>query len=511
MRAMSDPDGDGAGSPPRDRPDGAAPDEPSPRATLLGFAVPPPPATAATSAPEPPAALAALPSAASPAPTSPSPASAVPTAASGSHLAPVSYPPSGPHPAPASSLPSGPHPAPATPDPSASASGFSLGDVVGDVIDKVPVKPLWAHFKQAAKRAFRLRIDPSEVLPQERETLLAASPPISDPNLQAFLAWRRSVLFLVVVCLVPLTVIGLYEAIAFHDYAWEIQLVKVAPAVAEAIFLAICWSQTRRWASWRRQRRILFYGWALFMFTPFVAFAVPLREVFENIARETSTKEAWLAMGVSGAYKKTLQPFVFAMLAMLQLAPKVISLMPGLIRSSLVIKLLFPGSSTPGWLIAAAAPLYALFVYAILVVPYQFTGDGWFMVGILCVVLGQAALAWTGFQLARPLSEADALAAIKRVRMYYLMLMIMAAAFIVIALGGLTKLLDLRWTSVVTTVLKFETNVLILTMIGADLVITNLDKARVYTAGRDDIEEQAEAKIAAFVGLGGSSPEPPPR
>jgi hypothetical protein len=456
MRAMSASDGDGAGSPPPDRP------------------------------------------------TSPPPA----TAASGSHLAPVAYPPSGPHAAP--SAPSTP-PAPPAPDPSASASGFSLGDVVSDVIDKVPVKPLWAAFKQAARRAFRLRIEPSEVLPQEREALLQASPPITDPNLQAFLAWRRSVLFLVVCCLVPLTVIGLYDAIAFRDFAWRIQMVKVAPAVAEAIFLSICWSQVRQWASWRRQRRILFYGWLLFMFTPFVAFILPLRQVFEDIARELSTKEAWVAMGVSGGYKKAVQPFVFAMLAMLQLAPKVISLMPGLIRSSLVIKLLFPGSSTPGWLIAVAAPMYALFVYVILVVPYQFTGDTWFMAGILGVVAGQVLLARAGFALARPLPEEEALAAIKRVRTIYLVVMIGSAVCIVTALGGLTRLLNLRWTSVATTVLKFETNVLILTMIGADLVITNLDKARAYSAGRDHIEDQAEAKIAAFVGLSAppSSSSPP--
>ena len=71
--------------------------------------------------------------------------------------------------------------------------------------------------------------------------------------------------------------------------------------------------------------------------------------------------------------------------------------------------------------------------------------------------------------------------------------MILSALCIITALGGLTRLLHLRWTDVVTTVLKFETNVLILTMIGADLVVTNLDKARVYAAGRDHLEDSADA------------------
>jgi hypothetical protein len=58
-------------------------------------------------------------------------------------------------------------------------------------------------------------------------------------------------------------------------------------------------------------------------------------------------------------------------------------------------------------------------------------------------------------------------------------------------------------------VLKFESNVLMLTMIGADLVVTNLDRARSYTAGADHVEEAAEQKIAAFVGLD-APPKPPP-
>jgi hypothetical protein len=68
----------------------------------------------------------------------------------------------------------------------------------------------------------------------------------------------------------------------------------------------------------------------------------------------------------------------------------------------------------------------------------------------------------------------------------------------------------LKWADVVTAVLKFETNVLILTMIGADLVITNLDKARAATAGKSHVEEQAEVKIAAFVSLDAPATPPPP-
>lgn len=417
---------------------------------------------------------------------------------------------SGPQPAASGPAASGPQPAakPGTsgPQPRAKSDG---GFSISDVIDQVPVKPFLERLKLSARRAFRLRIEPSEVLPSERETLLKATPPIVEPQLQAFLAWRRSVLFLVAVFLVPLTIIGLGDALRLGDVAWQVRMVKFAPAIAEGVFMGICWNQLRRWHEWRKQRRVLFIGWLIFLVTPFIVFVYPLRYIFEEVAKEMSTKEAWATMGIAGipALKKAVQPFVFAMLAMLQLAPKVISLMPGLIRSSMVIKLLFPGSSAPGWLIATAAPLYALFVYVILIVPYQFTGSGWFMAGIVGVIFGQGMLCYTGFGLARPLEDADALIAIKRARKIYLFVMITSAVCIITALGGLAKLLHLRWTDVVTTILKFETNVLIITMVGADLVVTNLDRARKYGHGRDHIEELAEARIAAFVSLGGGSSE----
>jgi hypothetical protein len=372
-----------------------------------------------------------------------------------------------------------------------------------DDFAKVPGKFV-AFLKISAKRAFRLRIDPSEVLPIEREELEAATPPIVDANLQAFLAWRRSVLFLVATSLVFLTLLGLINGMAV-SMPGPVRFVKLTPAIAEGVFAYICWWQLRHWAHWRSQRRKLMIGWVLFMATPFVVMIYPLRTVFDNSHVNASDL---VALGFDGVYNRTVLPFQMSMLAMLQLAPKAISLMPGLVRASLVIKLLFPGSPAPGWLMVVAAPLYALLAYVILIVPYQFTGSGWFVAGIIGIVAGQFLLARAGFALAQPLTEAEAVAAIKKVRKLYVSIMVGSAILIVIALGSLVSMLKLHAFDVITAILKFETNILILTMIGADVVITNLDRARAKNAGRDHHEEQAELKIAAFVSL--DAPHVPP-
>jgi len=296
----------------------------------------------------------------------------------------------------------------------------------------------------SSKRAFRLRIEPTEVTAKEREALLASNPPIADENLQAFLAWRRSVLFLVATILTLLAGIGLIDSLAGYKVPMSIRFVKIVPTLAETLFCAICWLALRQWTQWRKQRRWLFIGWLLFMLSPFIVFMYPLRAAVEGIPKAL-TLDQMRELGYFGVYNKVIAPFVFAMIAMLQLAPKVISLMPGLIRSSMVIKLLFPGSSAPGWLIVMAAPLYGLIAYAILVIPYQFTGEPWFMVGIVGIIIAQGLVARSGFQLAKPLTQDEALRHIKRVRKFYLAVLLASAVCILGGLGLLVKLLHMKF------------------------------------------------------------------
>ncbi len=366
-----------------------------------------------------------------------------------------------------------------------------------------------AFLKLSAKRAFRIRIEPDEVLPDERAKLAAENPPIVDPNLQAFLAWRRSVLFLVATFLTILSIMGLVESLGGYKVASSVRFVKLFPTLAECAFCIICWLQLRNWTNWRKQRKWLLLGWLLFMLTPFLVFMYPLKLAVMDASRAL-TIEQMRELGYSGVYNRVVAPFAFSFIALFQLAPKVISLMPGLIRSSMVIKLLFPGASAPGWLIVMCAPIYGLIAYALLIIPYQFTASGWFIFGVLLLMIGQVLIMRSGFALARPLSQEEALYHIKRVRKFYLILLITAAVSILVGLGILVDLLHMRWTTVVTTVLKFETNVMILTTIGTDLVVTNLDRARGYTEGKEHIEDETEIKIAAFVGLNAPPTPPPP-
>jgi hypothetical protein len=348
-------------------------------------------------------------------------------------------------------------------------------------------------FEMSVRRAFRLRIEPDEVLPSEVAACELAQPPITDKNLVAFLAWRRSVLFVVVAMLVPLSVMRLVDAMR-GEMPGALRMVGVLPALAEAFFCGWCIYQLRFWTQWRQQRRAIFLGWLVFMATPFVVFLYPLSSAFPG------SDEPGASLGIG---------LVVGMVAMLSLAPKAISLMPGLVRAALVSKMLFPGSAGPGWLIVLAAPIYALFAFTILVVPYQITGSGWFVIGMAGLIVAQFVLAKAGFTLAQPVNEATAIAQVRRVRSTYLIAVIASGVCLTIAIGSLLKTFELSYLTVITMVLSFEANVLILTMIGTDTVITNLDRARTLTTGTARDVEETNLKLASFVG-GSEPPAPPP-
>src|SRR3954471_17509127 len=86
----------------------------------------------------------------------------------------------------------------------------SLPELAAAVIKprtSAPAETISGHFLIVSlKRAFRLHILNEDVLPQERSHLETEAGHITDPDQQAFLAWRRSVLLMVAVMLIPLTV-----------------------------------------------------------------------------------------------------------------------------------------------------------------------------------------------------------------------------------------------------------------------------------------------------------------
>jgi hypothetical protein len=355
------------------------------------------------------------------------------------------------------------------------------------------------------RRAYRLQIHTHEVLPSERAELESQARHIRDPDQQAFLAWRRSLLLMVAIMFVPLTVFRFIECFDGPPLPPIARAFVLLPAIAEGVFCIVMFDQLKNWTQWKRQRRVMFVAWALYFVAPFLVYAYPFRSAFDN-----SVYAAIAAAQIGGvkldATAKTIHLVVglaFGVQALLALGPKVISLMPGLIRASIVTKLLFPGTTAPGWLMMLAAPFYALFAYIIVLLPYQMTGSWHFVVGNVGILGAQVFIASAGRKLTVPLTEAESHARIHRSWLMYIGMLVVSAGFMMYGLYDFISQLHFGVVRIITGVLAVVSNVLLDTMIGTDAIVSAMShfrKNREVDPVREQLQRDAEVKLDVFCG-----------
>lgn len=365
------------------------------------------------------------------------------------------------------------------------------------------VETLSRHFLGISlRRAFRLQIQTDEVLPSERAHLESQAKHITDPDHQAFLAWRRSVLLLVAIMFVPLTVFRFIETFDGAHVAPVARAFTLLPAFAEAAFCVVAFDQLRNWAQWRRQRRIMFVAWALYFVAPFLVYLYPFRSAYDSVYTALAAAElGTFRIGVNRQNAHMAVGLVVGVQALLALGPKVISLMPGLIRASIVTKLLFPGTTAPGWLMMLAAPFYALFAYIIVVLPYQVTGSWQFVVGNTGILLAQVFIGVSGRRLTVPLTTQESHDRIHKSWLAYIGILVVSAVFVVYGLYEFVHALHLGAVRVVTGVLAFAANVLLDTLIGTDAIVSAMAYFRrrgEVDPARERLLDEAATKLDVF-------------
>lgn len=344
------------------------------------------------------------------------------------------------------------------------------------------------------RRAFRLRIDANEVLDDERTALLQCRPPITDETQQAFLAWRRSVLFMAALIMVP---VALLHAITNHDgmpEGWK--TINAIAVLVEAGFTIFLWIQVPRWTKWKRQSRALSWAWLIYFVTPFLVYLYPIASSMDLSAvgnDEQARKMARMFLGMSiGAS------------ALFSLAPKIISLLQGMIRAAIATKTLFPGAAAPGWLMVIAAPLYMIIFYVFVLLPYHFTVSGLVIVGMILIIAAKGTLVRAGLRLTRPMRDEEARSTTARAQTLWMIMLVAGALFII---GGLWELVSASsGMTLVSFALNMSSNVLLLTLISTDGLIAGLDRSRGTSAEERTLAEEVQGQLAAFTGAGTEDP-----
>jgi len=394
------------------------------------------------------------------------------------------------------------HPDPSAPPQRAGEQGMAMIAPV----TKAPAETLSrSFFWLSLRRAFRLDIKTDEVLPTERAVLDAEAGHIRNPEHQAFLAWRRSVLLLVAIMFVPLTVSRVIETFDGPEIPHVGRAFQLLPAIAEGLFCLVAFAQLKNWAQWKHQRRALFIAWVIYFIAPFIVFSYPFRHAYDEyyVAADAIQKTASMPFKLSKQHYQMAIGMMFGMQALMVLGPKVISLMPGMIRASIVAKLQFPGATAPGWLMMLAAPVYALFAYIIVLLPYQITGSWEFVVGNLGVMAAQIFIGISGRRLTVPLTNEESYERIHKTWLAYIGIIVASLGFMAYGFRDFIHELNLGTVRVVTGVLSIASNVLLDTLIGADAIIAAMSYLRRRGGGPPDPRQQqlmrdAETKLDVF-------------
>ncbi len=295
----------------------------------------------------------------------------------------------------------------------------------------------WRDTGLLLRRAFTWDLSRAAVSPAERERLLRRG--VGPDTLQRYLVWRRSLLLAVVLPLAFSAALGTLNSLEDLEYlnllglaVTGVDLLALYALPLTALAAALLWARPRL------SYRVLVGGWAVGFVLPLLTSLLPLRWLFDVPAEygEAVTKAA-----------RAFIDFVAAFLYYFALMPTVLSLIPGALRACVRVKSLLPGSTLPGWLLVAGAPLYVLLVLVLFIAVNQVIGNLLLLAGVAVLLAAPLVYVARARLFIRPLT-AERRPALARVQWAFLGCTFLGAALLVAYL--LTKtlgpypLLDIR-------------------------------------------------------------------
>jgi hypothetical protein len=283
------------------------------------------------------------------------------------------------------------------------------------------------------KRALTANFQRERAADDERAQLAAHQPPIADPLAQDYVAWRRAALWIAGVVLSISVVIALFEhrpaaeqfalleaeaqqhRLSGDELAQAAQRVEqnlgtgnlaildgltdfllfVKLLVAVLVFLAAKW-----WMRLKRSRTLARWAWLSALVLPLLVSGWPWAQSLDFSALDQA------GFGEGTQLKQGLSLLLAATLVM-TVAPKLIALFPGIVRSAMALKTLLPEAAAPGWLTVVFAPFLAGFLLLVLSFMSQVQGSWVLICGVLALAIGPMLYVRNAADLVRPHSAAE--------------------------------------------------------------------------------------------------------
>ncbi|MCC6625307.1 MAG: hypothetical protein IT385_28930 [Deltaproteobacteria bacterium] len=355
---------------------------------------------------------------------------------------------------------------------------------------------LGQKIKLLFKRAFRTDLDPIQLLPDEHVPIEVERVHGDSEPLRRVLLWRRAALLVALLFQIPPTFVSMIKtfiALGEQGGANDLEGVLILPLFANIALIVAMFVAYKRWDRWVRSRKILYWAWVIAFVGPFLLWLIPLRAV------------------QGGGGQAVLVGFVAGLFVIIDLGPKVLALIPALMRSAIVTKTVLPQSQTPGWIMLLAAPFYLMLLYMLLLTPYQLAGGSFFAPALILLMASPVFMWRAGKQLARPSDLESVTASVRSLRVTTLITNALGGLFLFIGLIDVFG--ELKAFGPLDTILpliQMVANVFLLSIVGLDLMLPTL--ARNHLAQKSP--EHAEAWVALESELdaiaAATDVEPPP-
>ena len=278
-------------------------------------------------------------------------------------------------------------------------------------------------------RAFTADFQREQASPSERAELLTGTRPIADPLAHDYVAWRRAALWVAAVLLSLGVLIALvdysstaYQLASASDQGatteqlrqveqqfgsgnlnlldgLQIFLLLVKIAVAGLVVFA-----AMRWTKVQKSRSLTRWAWLSALIIPLLISAWPWGQYLDFSHLNTRN---WGGASQQGEFVKQQVSVAIGAMLLVTVAPKLLALFPGIMRSSLALKTLLPQATAPGWLTVVFAPFLAGFLLLALCFMSQVQGSWVLIAGVLCLVVGPCVYVRRASDLVRPHTDAE--------------------------------------------------------------------------------------------------------
>ncbi|MDA7918249.1 DUF4339 domain-containing protein [Mariniblastus sp.] len=239
---------------------------------------------------------------------------------------------------------------------------------------------------------------------KERETLLSATPPISNPLAQNYSAWRRSVLTVTSLLLVANALLtiqnfqlfpaeyGIYNRVMAFAYDAMLFGTKIISAVLVTMAAFF-------WGDVKRSKKLARFSWIFLVFAPALLLAIPIEKLLDLDGGQTAYVASLLTVAV-----------------LLNFLPSVVGIFPGIIRALLTLKTLLPESQAPGWAVVIFAPIYSLFFIVALSISARFITAGMLFLGVVLLAIAPLTYVFQSRSLTASHDPSEASNMVRRLR-----------------------------------------------------------------------------------------------